>query len=132
MFTFTTAHAQQARDLFAQLPGPVFTHLRELDEASVYPDEDDTLIVGPYTICASIKRMSLGFGTVPSLTFTIYESVAQSSHNRDIPDDVDTVEFLVASAFGDALRAIVLREVENYVAAIQYSDGLAASCREEN
>ena len=132
MFTFTPSHAQQARDLFAQLPGPVFTHLRELDEQSVYPDGDNTLHVGSYSIVASTERIHVGFGAVPTLTFTVYESVTVHSNDRMTPDDVDVVAFMRENTFGDALRAIVLREVENYVAAIQHSDGLAQACREED
>ena len=134
LFTFTHAHAQQARDLFAQLPGPVFTHLRELGDAAIYVDssdqESDTLQIGPYSIVASTERVRAGFGTVPSLTFTVYESLTVTSSDRMTPDDVDVVAFMRESTFGDSLRAIVLREVENYVAAIQHSDGLAAACRE--
>ena len=135
MFTFTPSHERQVLDLFAQLPGPVFTHLRELGDAAIYVDssdqEGDTLQIGPYSIVASTERIHVGFGAVPTLTFTVYESVTVTSSDRMTPDDVDVVAFMRESAFGDALRAIVLREVENYVAAIQYSDGLAASCREE-
>ena len=130
MFTFTPSHERQVLDLFAQLPGPVFTHLRELDEQSVYIDGDNTLHLGPYSIVASTERVRVGFGRVPSLSFTVYESVTVTSSDRMTPDDVDVVEFQKTSTFGDALRAIVLREVENYVAAIQHSDGLAAACRE--
>ena len=134
MFTFAPAHAQQARDLFAQLPGPVFTHLRELGDADIYVDssdlKSDTLQIGPYSIVASTERIHVGFGVVPTLTFTVYESVAVTSSDRMTPDDVDVVEFQKTSTFGDALRAIVLRETENYVAAIQHSDALAAACKE--
>jgi hypothetical protein len=129
MFTFTHAHAQQARDLFAQLPGPVFAHLRELGNAAIYVDssdqESDTLQIGPYSIVASTERIHVGFGRVPSLSFTVYESLTVTSSDRMTPDDVDVVAFMRENTFGDALRAIVLRETENYVSAIQYSDGLA-------
>jgi hypothetical protein len=47
------------------------------------------------------------------------------------PDDADIMEFTQRSAFYDALREIVLREVDNYVRNIQESDALASASSEE-
>jgi hypothetical protein len=121
--------------LFRQLPdGAPFRYLKGLTASDIFLDsnesENDTLNIGYYAIQKTTEEVPCIGGTRTAPLFLVFETVMIPSSHWE-PDDADIVEFTQRSAFYDALREIVLREVDNYVRNIQESDALASASSEE-
>jgi len=121
--------------LFRRLPsGSPFHYLKGLTERDVFFDstesENDTLNIGAYAIQKTTQQVPCIAGTRVQPMFIVYETIVRLGGYWE-PDDADLTEFTQRSAFYDALREIVLREVDNYVRNIQESDALAAVYSEE-
>lgn len=121
--------------LFRQLPdGAPFRYLKGLTASDVFLDsnesENDTLNIGYYAIQKTTEEVPCIGKTRTAPLFLVFETVMTPGSHWE-PDDADLTEFTQRGAFYDALREIVLREVDNYVRNIQESDALASASSEE-
>lgn len=120
---------------FRQLPDTApFRYLKGLSESDIFLDsnesENDTLNIGAYAIQKTTEEVPCVGKTRTAPLFLVFETVMTPGSHWE-PDDADLTEFTQRSAFYDALREIVLREVDNYVRNIQESDALASASSEE-
>jgi hypothetical protein len=127
--------ANDCLSLFRQLPdGAPFRYLKGLTASDIFLDsnesENDTLNIGYYAIMKTREEVPCIGGTRTAPLFTVFETVMIPGSHWE-PDDADIMEFTQRSAFYDALREIVLREVDNYVRNIQESDALTSAYSEE-
>lgn len=125
----TEKHIDECFRLFQQLPeGAPFTHLRSLATGDITLDTADlaldTVNIGAYAVQASTRIVPTLSGPQPVPVFIVYETIMSHGTRWD-PPDADVSEFARAQSFAEALRVIVLREVELHVANIQHSDALA-------
>jgi hypothetical protein len=128
-------NANDCLSLFRQLPdGAPFRYLKGLSESDIFLDsnesENDTLNIGYYAIQKTTEEVPCVGKTRTAPLFLVYETIVRPGSYWE-PDDADLTEFTQRSAFYDALREIVLREVDNYVRNIQESDALASTYSEE-
>ena len=128
---FTEKHIEACFALFRQLPeGEPFTHLRSLTADDIAIDTGclalDTLNIGAYAVQQTSALRPTLAGPRPVPVFAVYETV-MSSGTRWQPPDADLTEFMQVGSLAEALRAIVLREVEHHVANLQLADELAAA-----
>ena len=132
---FTQKHIEDALALFQQLPACApFTALRELATGELALDSaitaHDTVNIGHYAVQQVLDHVPTVAGPRPVPAFILYETVMSGGTRWD-PPDADLTEFARARSYADALREIILREVELHVSNIQHSDALAAACAEE-
>jgi hypothetical protein len=128
-------NANDCLSLFRQLPdGAPFRYLKGLTASDIFLDsnepDNDTLNIGFYAIQKTTEEVPCIAGTRTAPLFLVFETVTTPGSYWE-PPDADIAEFTQRSAFYDALREIVLRELDNYVRNIQESDALASASSEE-